>query len=215
MQQAVRRGILVMQLRRGEEVEMNRLVKKLGKYNVAALIIMVVGVILFVLGPPLYEAYGFDTDIFGLPIFVIGLLMLVVGLIVRRVRSNFLKGLVVGSVATVAICFLIGVFGYLTWGTPDPPSVRTNDATEITANSATLNGDMTDLNDTVGADVSFQWGTSSESWPNETAAVLRGAGAFSFSLTGLTSNTTYYYRAKADSGNYGTRYGDERSFTTP
>jgi hypothetical protein len=204
-----------MQIRRDEEAEMNRLVKKLGTYNTVALAIMVLGVILFVLGPPLYQAYEFDTDIFGLPIFIIGLLMLVVGLIVRRVRSNFLKGVVVGTVATVAICFLIGVFGYLAWGTPDPPSVTTNDAAGITANSATLNGDMTDLNDAVGADVSFQWGTSSESWPNETAAVLRGAGAFSFSLTGLTSDTTYYYRAKADSGNYGTRYGDERSFTTP
>jgi hypothetical protein len=191
---------------------MNRLVKKLGKYNVAALIIMVVGVILFVLGPPLYEAYGFDTDIFGLPIFVIGLLMLVVGLIVRRIRSNFLKGIVIGVIATVVIGVPIGVIGDLTCETP--ASVRTNDATEVTANSATLNGDLTDLNDSVGADVSFQWGTSSESWPNETAAYLAKAGAFSFSLTGLTSNTTYYYRAKADSGNYGTTYGDEMSFTT-
>jgi hypothetical protein len=204
-----------MKIRRDEEAEMNRLVRKLGTYNIVSLVIMALGVILFVLGPPLYEAYEFDTDIFGLPIFVIGLLMLVVGLIIRRVRSNSLKGAVVGTVATVAICSLIGVFGYLAWGTPDPPSVITNDAAEITANSATLNGDMTDLNNAVGADVSFQWGTSSESWPSETAAVLRGAGAFSSSLTGLTSNTTYYYRAKADSGNYGTRYGDERSFTTP
>jgi hypothetical protein len=40
-------------------------------------------------------------------------------------------------------------------------------------------------------------------------------GPFSFSLTGLTSNTTYYYRAKADSGNYGTTYGDEKSFKVP
>ena len=94
----------------------------------------------------------------------------------------------------------------------------TNDATEITANSATLNGDLTDLNDAVGADVSFQWGTSpieSKLYPNDTDSEIRGTGAFSFVLTGLNSNTRYYYRAKADCGNYGTRYGDESNFTTP
>ena len=192
---------------------MNRLVRRLGKYNVAAFVIMGVGVVLFLLAPTGWGV-GWDSDILGFFLFLIGLLMLVVGLIVRRVRSSVWKGIVVGTIGTVVIGALIGVFGYLTCETP--ASVRTNDATEITANSATLNGDMTDLNDSVGADLSFQWGTSSESWPNETTAVSREtAGAFSFSLTGLTSNTTYYYRAKADSGNYGTRYGDERSFTTP
>ena len=191
---------------------MNRLVKKFGKYNVATFIIMGVGVILFLLAPTGWGV-GFDSDVPGFFLFVIGLLMCVVGLIVRRVRSNFLKGIVVGIIAAVVICFLIGVVVYNNWETP--ASVVTNDATEVTVNSATLNGDLTDLNDSVGADVSFQWGTSSESWPNETAAYLAKAGAFSFSLTGLTSNTTYYYRAKADSGNCGTTYGDERSFTTP
>ena len=196
---------------------MNRLVKKFGKYNVATFIIMGVGVILFLLAPTGWGV-GFDSDILGFFIFLIGLLMWVVGLIVRRVKSNFLKGIVVGIVATVAIGVPIGVFGYLTWATP--ASVVTNDATGITANSATLNGDMTDLNDVVAADVSFQWGTTSindsKSYPNETEArATDTAGKFTYDLTGLTSNTTYYYRAKADSGNYGTRYGDERSFTTP
>jgi hypothetical protein len=136
-----------------------------------------------------------------------------VGLIVRRVRSDFWKGVVVGVIATAVICSLTGVVVYNNFETP--ASVVTNEATGITDTQATLNGDLTDLNDSVGADVSFQWGTSSESWPNETAAYLAKAGAFSSSLTGLTSNTTYYYRAKADSGNRGTTYGDERSFNTP
>ena len=195
---------------------MNRLVKKLGKYNIVALAIMVPGAILFVLGPPLYQAYEFDTDVFGLPIFIIGLLMLVIGLIFRRVRSNLLKGIVVGVIATMVIGGLIGVVVYNNCSTP--ASVVTNDATEITANSATLNGDLTDLNDAVGADVSFQWGTSpieSKLYPNDTDSEIRGTGAFSFVLTGLNSNTRYYYRAKADCGNYGTRYGDESNFTTP
>jgi hypothetical protein len=128
--------------------------------------------------------------------------------------SQFWKGFAVAIVAILAIWVLIGVFGRLTCETP--ASVVTNDATGVTANQATLNGDLTDFNDAVGADVSFQWGTSSKSYPNETDAEAREtAGAFSFDLTGLTSNTTYYYRAKADSGGYGTRYGVEKSFTTP
>jgi len=191
---------------------MNRLVKRFGIYNVAAFIIMGVGLILFLLAPTGWGV-GWDSDILGFFLFVIGLLMWIVGLIVRRIRSNFLKGIVVGVIAIVVIGVPIGVIVDNTRETP--ASVVTNDATGISDTQATLNGDLTDLNDSAGADVSFQWGTSSESWPNETAAYLAKAGAFSFSLTGLTSNTTYYYRAKADSGNYGTTYGDERSFTTP
>jgi hypothetical protein len=191
---------------------MNRLVKRFGKYNVAAFIIMGVGAILFLLAPTGWGV-GWDSDILGFFLFVIGLLMWVVGLIVRRVRSDFWKGVVVGVIATAVICSLIGVVVYNNFETP--PSVVTNDATGITDTQATLNGDLTDLYGSVGADVSFQWGTSSESWPNETTAYLAKAGAFSSSLTGLTSNTTYYYRAKADSGNCGTTYGDEMSFNTP
>lgn len=196
---------------------MNRLVKRFGKYNVATFVIMGIGLILFLLAPTGWSV-GFDSDILGFIIFVIGLFMWIVGLIVRRVRGNFLKSTVVSIISIVVLGVLIGVIGHSTCETP--ASVVTNNATEITANSAILHGEMTDLNDSVGADLSFQWGTisldDSKSYPNETAAVSREtAGAFNFRLTGLTSNTTYYYRAKADCGNYGTRYGDENSFSTP
>ncbi len=195
---------------------MHRLARKLGKYNIAALAIMGVGLILFLITPLLLWLWDFDSDVLGLLIFVVGLLMLVAGLVVRRIRSNVLKGIVVGIIAIVGIGALIGIFGRLTCETP--ASLLTNDATEVTANSATLNGEVTDFNDAVDANVSFQWGTSPESWPNETEAesmALEDAGPFSFDLTGLKANTTYYYRAKADCGGYGTTYGDERSFTTP
>ena len=126
------------------------------------------------------------------------------------------KGLAVATIAVLAIWVLIGVLSCSVLETP--ASVRTDDATGVTANSATLNGDLTDFNDAVDADVSFQWGTSSKSYPYETEAesmALETPGPFSFNLNGLTSNTTYYYRAKADCGGYGTTYGKEKSFTTP
>lgn len=131
-------------------------------------------------------------------------------------RGSFWKGVLVGIIAIVLIATLIGVIGRLTCETP--ASVVTKDATEISSNQATLNGEVTDFNDAVDADVSFQWGTSSKSYPYETEAesmALETPGPFSFNLTGLTPNTTYYYRAKADCGGYGTTYGKEMSFTTP
>ena len=190
---------------------MNRLVKKFGKYNVAAFIIMGVGAILFLLAPTGWGV-GWDSDILGFFLFVIGLLMWVVGLIVRRVRSDFWKGIVVGVIATALICSLTGVVVYKTLNTP--ASVVTNDATGITDTQATLNGDLTDLGEAEPVYVSFQWGASSESYPNETEPRAAGkTGTFDYLLTGLTSNTTYYYRVKAVGDH--TVYGDERSFTTP
>ena len=71
---------------------MKKLVGKFGRYNVAAFIIMAVGVVLFLLTPLLLWLFNFDSDIFGLFIFIIGLLMYVVRLIVRlitkKARSN-------------------------------------------------------------------------------------------------------------------------------
>lgn len=132
----------------------------------------------------------------------------------KSAGSEFWQGFGVAIIAVLAIWLLIGVFGRLVCETA--ASVVTNDATGVTANQATLNGDLTDFNDAVDVYVSFQWGIFSESYLNETEPELvETPGTFSFDLTGLTSNTTYYYRAKADSGGYGTRYGEQRSFTTP
>jgi len=63
-------------------------VRKFGKYNVAAFVIMGVGLILFLLTPLLLWLFDFDSDILGFLIFLIGLVMWIVGLIVRKVRSN-------------------------------------------------------------------------------------------------------------------------------
>ncbi len=43
----------------------------------------------------------------------------------------------------------------------------------------------------------------------------QGSGTYTSTLTGLTSNTTYYVRAYATDHNNKTHYGDEISFTTP
>jgi hypothetical protein len=95
-----------------------------------------------------------------------------------------------------------------------PPTVTTNAASSVTTTSARLNGDLTNLGTAGSVTVSFQWGASSGSYPNETAAVAKTAiGIFYFDLGSLAHSTTYYYRAKAVGDS--TVYGVERSFTTP
>ena len=95
-----------------------------------------------------------------------------------------------------------------------PPVVTTNDVTAMTANSARLNGNLDDLGTASSVSVSFEWGgTKGGPYPNETAAQTANAtGAFSFDLTGLAQNTTYYFRVKAVGD--GTSHGNEKSFTT-
>ena len=96
-----------------------------------------------------------------------------------------------------------------------PPTIATLDASNITVNSARLNGNLTSKGTALSVKVSFQWGTSSGIYPNETTAqTMTAIGAFSFDLGSLASGTTYYFRAKADGGIHGTSYGAERSFTT-
>jgi len=93
-----------------------------------------------------------------------------------------------------------------------PPSVGTNAAGNITANSAALNGNLTDMGTATSVTVSFEWGNTM-SYGNETLAqVVAAPGAFSGNITGLNPNTTYHFRAEAI-GN-GTSYGNDTTFTT-
>ncbi|MCK4402573.1 MAG: right-handed parallel beta-helix repeat-containing protein [Dehalococcoidia bacterium] len=93
--------------------------------------------------------------------------------------------------------------------------VTTEAASDITANSATLNGNLDSLGAASTVEVSFQWGTATGSYSyNTTAQAMSTTGKFSSPLSGLDVDTTYYFRAKADGGVYGTSYGDEKHFTT-
>ncbi len=99
----------------------------------------------------------------------------------------------------------------------ESPTVETVSETELTALSATLNGDLTDLGDSPTVDLYFEWGTdttygnSINATPASTSAIV----AFSAGLTNLTPQTTYYFRAVGDGHNHGIDYGDDMTFTTP
>ena len=95
------------------------------------------------------------------------------------------------------------------------PVVVTKDVTNITAISATLNGSVTssDTENKITAK-GFCWGTEPE-LTIEGTHTNDGSdtGTYSYNLTNLTENTTYYVRAYATT-KLGTAYGEEKSFKT-
>ena len=95
---------------------------------------------------------------------------------------------------------------------PPVPTVITNYASNLTIDSARLNGHLDGLGTASTVDVSFQWGAGSGDYTSETAPQTMDAeGPFSFELTGLSSGATYYFRAKVAADV--TTYGLEKSFT--
>ncbi|HXK31964.1 MAG TPA: peptidoglycan-binding protein, partial [Candidatus Paceibacterota bacterium] len=97
--------------------------------------------------------------------------------------------------------------------TTTKPSVTTNAATSITNTSAILNGKINSIGSSSVLEKGFDWGTGSGSLINEwKQAGTFSAGNFSKSLTGLTSGTKYYYKAKARNSSVWV-YGSQLSFT--
>lgn len=99
---------------------------------------------------------------------------------------------------------------------PQPLGVETAEATQVTGNSATLNGDLTGVGNAESVDVQFvYYATGNAATGNAQTAdagSLSEAGSFSADITGLENGTTYTYYAVATSGNAEVT-GEEMSFT--
>lgn len=115
------------------------------------------------------------------------------------------------QIALVAV-MIAAVFG-ITARAQELPVVKTNHASGIQNTEATLNGyvDPHGTSDTVRW---FEWGQSS-SLGNATDRISHGFGSGNFSqyVSGLSSNTAYYFRAAARNS-AGTVYGPILVFTT-
>jgi len=96
---------------------------------------------------------------------------------------------------------------------PTAPSVTTNDASGITGNAATLNGNLDNLGTAPTVNVSFEWGKTVSYGNTTTPESKNTTGAFTFALGSLSPNTTYHFRAEAIGD--GTSYGSDKSFCTP
>jgi uncharacterized protein (TIGR02145 family) len=94
------------------------------------------------------------------------------------------------------------------------PNVTTDHVTNIGKTTATCGGTVSSDG---GADVTGRgvcWSTIQSPTISDSLTLDgAGTGKFTSSLTGLTVNTRYYYRAYATNSE-GTAYGDEKSFTT-
>lgn len=123
-----------------------------------------------------------------------------------RVAAQNAQGVVQGSILSFTTNY-----GSTTTGTL--PTISTNGATSMATDYATLNGyvNPSGSNDTTRW---FEWGTSTN-LGSQTAHYNQGIAASSFSenLSGLSQNTTYYYRAVAQNSQ-GVVYGSILSFTT-
>ncbi len=109
-----------------------------------------------------------------------------------------------------------GDCGFSEWGNPVTPTVTTQEVTDIAPETATGNGNITDLGGSAVTQHGHCWSTS----PNPTTADHKtelGAkdttGAFTSDITGLTPETTYHTRAYA-TNSWDTAYGADRTFTT-
>jgi len=98
---------------------------------------------------------------------------------------------------------------------PGLPTVETYCATHVSATSATLKGNLTDMGGFAAVDVSFEWDTDpGGAYANETnGRTVESTGVFDITLRDLSPQTTYYFRAKAENAD-GIAYGAEKGFTT-
>src|ERR1035437_2655168 len=96
------------------------------------------------------------------------------------------------------------------------PSVETATATNVTPTNATLNGFVSMSG--VNGDAWFEYGTSLNFGNTTTlnAFVVNngGGGTYSTNISGLTANTTYYFRAVGQNSSPGIVYANVMSFTT-
>ncbi len=92
-----------------------------------------------------------------------------------------------------------GILNFNTGSTP--PSVTTVPATTIATTTATLNGNLASPGTSTSVTVGFCYGTTealTSNAANVTSGTLTASGPFSYSATGLTLGTKYYFRAWAD-----------------
>ena len=95
------------------------------------------------------------------------------------------------------------------------PTVTTTTAGSITATGASSGGNVTSDGGSAVTARGVVWGTASgptidQSWRTGSGT---GSGTFTTNISGLSGNTTYYYRAFA-TNSVGTAYGTELQFTT-
>lgn len=94
-----------------------------------------------------------------------------------------------------------------------PLSVITKYACPITTSFALLHGELNSLGTASSVAVYFEWGTTTDYGYQTRAQTLKGPRPFSAVIIRLTPDTTYHFRAVAESDD-GISYGSDVSFKT-
>lgn len=102
---------------------------------------------------------------------------------------------------------ITGVYTPSVWG------VETDPATNIGSSTVTLNGLLTGVNGYASVSVYFEYGTTVGYGDHTTFQTKTEGTAFSAAVTGLQYNTTYHFRAVAQSVD-DTMVGEDLTFTT-
>ncbi|GAA5053099.1 hypothetical protein GCM10025751_30000 [Haladaptatus pallidirubidus] len=96
------------------------------------------------------------------------------------------------------------------------PFVSTDESSDVTASSATLNGKLTDLGGAESAECYFEYReVPTESWTATESTTLTETGEFSVDIGGLTSRRYYEVRAVADTSDGDSATGSTLTLGTP
>jgi len=102
---------------------------------------------------------------------------------------------------------------YVNYGNNNSVSIQTTYATYVSNFQATLNATLSNANSSSVSYIYFQWGTTSNYGSETPRQSTSYSGTFIQNIANLNSGTTYHYRAVA-TGNFGTIYGQDMTFTT-
>ncbi len=118
------------------------------------------------------------------------------------------------SLITVLFICIAVIFNSCEKKQPALPSVTTTKVSEITATTATFEGNVTDDGGSAVTARGVCWCTSPDpSTADNQITVGSGTGSYTCDLTGLNASTTYYISAYA-TNSVGTAYGMHIQFTT-
>lgn len=102
---------------------------------------------------------------------------------------------------------------YAVWAEDSTVSVTTSAAAEVNSRSAILQGSLDDLGGEASVDVYFEYGPDTGYGSTTTALTMTATGNFSARITDFDEETTYHFRAVADTGSPQTT-GSDASLTT-
>ena len=130
-----------------------------------------------------------------------------------------------GSTAAGGATFLAGLAppsvdggGNVGWSFTDvvAPTIATSAATDLTLTGATLNGNVTNMGSFAGSTIYayFEYGDTPAYGNTTTEQPVTAIGIYDDPITGLSSDTLYYYRAAVRYDGTSYAYGAQITFTT-